>query len=158
MHTLSPETDNCPSWISGRERMTVENISWSISTKECCRPLWGSNGQIDKVMVFSIHLNPFHLLYRWIPKGYCHHKSHPLNIQVHREKEEMNIRRYIHRTISNLFIRSDRNRNGFKPGYMLNFSLRIRLSFHQTLTIWCHKRVSMDIIIQTETFESDAFL
>ena len=38
MHILSPETDNCPSWISGRERMTVENISWSISTKECCRP------------------------------------------------------------------------------------------------------------------------
>ena len=23
MHILSPETDNCPSWISGRERMTV---------------------------------------------------------------------------------------------------------------------------------------
>ena len=38
MHILSPETDNCPSWISGRERITVENISWSISTKECCRP------------------------------------------------------------------------------------------------------------------------
>ena len=35
---LSPETDNCPSWISGRERMIVENISWSISTTECCRP------------------------------------------------------------------------------------------------------------------------
>ena len=29
MHILSPETDNCPSWISGRERMTVENILWS---------------------------------------------------------------------------------------------------------------------------------
>ena len=27
VHTLSPETDNCPSWISGRERMTIENIS-----------------------------------------------------------------------------------------------------------------------------------
>ena len=27
MHILSPETDNCPSWISGRERMIVENIS-----------------------------------------------------------------------------------------------------------------------------------
>ena len=38
VHLLSPATDNCPSWISGRERMTVENISWSISTKECCRP------------------------------------------------------------------------------------------------------------------------
>ena len=38
MHILLPETDNCPSWISGRERITVENISWSISTKECCRP------------------------------------------------------------------------------------------------------------------------
>ena len=37
-HIFLPETDNCPSWISGRERMTVENISWSISTKECCWP------------------------------------------------------------------------------------------------------------------------
>ena len=36
MHILS-ETDNCPSWITRRETMTVENISWSISTKECCR-------------------------------------------------------------------------------------------------------------------------
>ena len=43
MHILSPETDNCPSWISGRERMTVENISWSISTKECCWPRRGLN-------------------------------------------------------------------------------------------------------------------
>ena len=38
MHILLSETDNYPSWISGRERMTVENISWSISTKEYCRP------------------------------------------------------------------------------------------------------------------------
>ena len=43
VHILSPETDNCPSWTSGRERMTVENISWSISTKECCRPRRGLN-------------------------------------------------------------------------------------------------------------------
>ena len=33
MHILSPETDNWPSWINGRDRMIVENISWSISTK-----------------------------------------------------------------------------------------------------------------------------
>ena len=45
MHILSPETDNCSSWISGRERMTVENISWSISTKDCCRPRLGLNPQ-----------------------------------------------------------------------------------------------------------------
>ena len=38
VHILSPETDNCPSWISGRERMTVENISWSIFTDNC--PSW----------------------------------------------------------------------------------------------------------------------
>ena len=43
VHILSPETDNCPSWISRRERMTVEKISWSISMKECCRPQWGLN-------------------------------------------------------------------------------------------------------------------
>ena len=30
-------------WISGRERMTVESISWSIFTTECCRPLRGSS-------------------------------------------------------------------------------------------------------------------
>ena len=30
MHILSPETDNYPSWISGREIMTIESILWSI--------------------------------------------------------------------------------------------------------------------------------
>ena len=34
---LLPETDSCPSWINKYERMTVENISWSISTKQCWR-------------------------------------------------------------------------------------------------------------------------
>ena len=43
VHILLPETDNCPSWISRRERMTVENISQSISTKESCRPWRGLN-------------------------------------------------------------------------------------------------------------------
>ena len=43
VHILSSETDNCPSWISGRERMTLENISWLISTKECCWPRRGLN-------------------------------------------------------------------------------------------------------------------
>ena len=38
VHTLSPKSDNCLSWISGRERMTIENISWSVSKKECCWP------------------------------------------------------------------------------------------------------------------------
>ena len=38
VHILSPETDNCLPWISGRERMTLESSPWSISTKECCRP------------------------------------------------------------------------------------------------------------------------
>ena len=55
LHILLPETDNCPSWISGRERMTVENISWSVSTKGCCRPSgvepatsWSSVGHTPK--------------------------------------------------------------------------------------------------------------
>ena len=39
---FSPVTDNCPSWISRRERMAVEIISRPISMKECCRT-WGSN-------------------------------------------------------------------------------------------------------------------
>ena len=36
MNILPLETANCPSW-SGRGRMTVENLSRSISTKEWCR-------------------------------------------------------------------------------------------------------------------------
>ena len=32
-HTLSLVTDNIPSWITERRRMTIENISWSNSTK-----------------------------------------------------------------------------------------------------------------------------
>ena len=43
VHNLLPETDNCLSWISGRERMTVENISWSISMEECCQTWRGLN-------------------------------------------------------------------------------------------------------------------
>ena len=46
VHILSPQTDNCPSWISRMERMTVENISWSIATKEGCRTWRGSNPQL----------------------------------------------------------------------------------------------------------------
>ena len=39
VHIHLPETDNCPSWNNGRERMTVENISGPISMKERCR-IW----------------------------------------------------------------------------------------------------------------------
>ena len=45
-HSLSPETDNSPSWIRVRERMTVANIIWSISMEKCCRTRRGSNPRI----------------------------------------------------------------------------------------------------------------
>ena len=35
MHILSLVTENKPSWINGRRKMTVEIISWSISTRVC---------------------------------------------------------------------------------------------------------------------------
>ena len=50
VHIPSRETDNCPSWISGRERMTVENISWSISTKECC---WHGGSRTCNLLITS---------------------------------------------------------------------------------------------------------
>ena len=64
VHILSPETDNCPSWISGRERMTIENISWSISTKECCWTRRGSNPwppglQSDGVSNWATEAGPY---------------------------------------------------------------------------------------------------
>ena len=36
---LLPETDTCPPWISRRERMNIDSISWSISTKEVADPV-----------------------------------------------------------------------------------------------------------------------
>ena len=53
VHTLSTETNNCPSWISGRGRMTIENISWSISMKECC---WTWILRVNKVNYGVIYL------------------------------------------------------------------------------------------------------
>ena len=44
MHILSPETDNCPSWISGRERMTVAWFSQAfLHEKKDLRLYWGSS-------------------------------------------------------------------------------------------------------------------
>ena len=49
MHILLPETDNCPSWISRREGMTIESISRSISKK-------GSHLQPDHIGCACIQL------------------------------------------------------------------------------------------------------
>ena len=42
VHILSPVTDNCSSWISGRGRMAVEIFSWPSLHERMCRT-WGSN-------------------------------------------------------------------------------------------------------------------
>ena len=42
MNILSPVTDNCSSWISGRGRMTVEMFSWPSLHERMCQT-WGSN-------------------------------------------------------------------------------------------------------------------
>ena len=42
VHILSPVTDNCSSWISGRGRMAVEMFSWPSLHERMCRT-WGSN-------------------------------------------------------------------------------------------------------------------
>ena len=53
MHIVSPLTDNCSSWISGRGRMVVEMFSWPSLHERMCRT-WGSNSgplafQADKL-------------------------------------------------------------------------------------------------------------
>ena len=50
-------TDNCPSWISGRERMAVEIISWLISTNECCQT-WGSNPRPSAYQANKMSVRP----------------------------------------------------------------------------------------------------
>ena len=44
MHILSPVTDSCSSWISGRGRMAVEIFSWPSLYERMCRTL-GSNSE-----------------------------------------------------------------------------------------------------------------
>ena len=77
VHIFTPETDNCPSWISWRKRMTIENISWSISMKECCQPVTMDESKLPErhsgakgwTVTFFLHLSPssygscFHMLY-----------------------------------------------------------------------------------------------
>ena len=55
LHILMPKTDNSPSWIRGKERMIVENISWSITTKEC---FWPSRGRTHKLLITSLDAHP----------------------------------------------------------------------------------------------------
>ena len=45
VYILSPETDKYPSWISGRKRMAVENISWSNLHERILLTWRGSNPQ-----------------------------------------------------------------------------------------------------------------
>ena len=57
-HILSPETDICPSWISRYEKMTVENISWLISMKECC---WPCRYQTHDLLIINrVHIQLSH--------------------------------------------------------------------------------------------------
>ena len=57
VHILLPETDNCPSWISGRERMIIENISWSLFTKECFQAGGGQSCTLPITSWMRIHLS-----------------------------------------------------------------------------------------------------
>ena len=60
VHSLSPETDNCPSWISRRERMTVENISWSTSMRECCWPYLGQGRTCNRLITSGTSIQLSH--------------------------------------------------------------------------------------------------
>ena len=44
---LAPVTDNCPSWISRRERMVVEMFSWPNLNERMFCQTWGSNPQLS---------------------------------------------------------------------------------------------------------------
>ena len=52
LHFLSSETNNCPSWISRRKSMTVENISWSIFIKEC---RWPGGGWTRNLLITYVY-------------------------------------------------------------------------------------------------------
>ena len=58
MHILSPEIDTCPSWISGRERMAIENISWWNPHERMLPTRRGSNPQPPDHQLDAHHTEP----------------------------------------------------------------------------------------------------
>ena len=57
VHILLPKTDNCPSWISGRERITEENISWSNLHERMLRTRWGRTCNLLIISRTSVQLS-----------------------------------------------------------------------------------------------------
>ena len=140
MQILSPETDNCPSWISGRERMTVENISWSISTKECCRPRRGLNPrppgfQSDGASNWatkagSLICTPIHTeLSREMPSDFIFY------IRLYPYTYWVNISREIPSKFINIICTSIHTDIILAEKYRLNLYLLIRIPIHTELIL-----------------------
>ena len=71
--------------------MAVENISWSISTKECCRPWWGLNPPVSSRTAHPTE--PPRLAETWLK-----HKASSDDVQITRtELQEMLMtKNYVH--------------------------------------------------------------
>ena len=63
VHILSPETDNCPSWISGRERMTVALRKHAYSNILKILPPKNENVQIKFFDIFHISAQNIDCMY-----------------------------------------------------------------------------------------------
>ena len=62
MPILSPVTDNCPSWISGRERKVIEIFSWpNLNKRKFCRT-WRLNPQPSPYQADGWGEHPIQLL------------------------------------------------------------------------------------------------
>ena len=90
MHILLPEIENCPSWISGRERNWPQKIFHDqISTIECCQP---GGGRTRNLLITSrtcrddwsdcVHVRADYHAKLWL-SGYYYY--HGYNIMMHHE-------------------------------------------------------------------------
>ena len=73
VHILLPVTDNCPSWISGREKMALEIISWPISMKDVagCEDQTRSHLHSRRMRIQSSYRAQHLCLWLW-SKNYSH--------------------------------------------------------------------------------------
>ena len=78
MQILLPKTDNCPSWISDRERMTLENILWWTSPRKNVADLTGVKPAICPDHQSDVHpIEPWRLAkMNWCFTFFQHNKSH----------------------------------------------------------------------------------
>ena len=110
VYVFWPNTDSCPSWISWRERMTVENISWTQRTHDVYTTSLQRRCNVDVASTLRRRcINVMCPLGSLSTKDYCRIRrgSNPITILTDLSRPDL---RKVYISRSTLFFPRDRHR------------------------------------------------